>query len=320
RLLESLAEYTDLHYKAVHSTTLFTWSVLQPNEAPPIDFIKNFRLYRLSGKDQKDMDENEKTWGALLNSYQYFMTDELDLLIIQGIKRGYFGSDDFEETVKKLNAAAARNKQGDSISKAWDAYHGSFDDNETEMLDGLYNAHSKNVDVLTPSNLNSAVKVLKEFGRTEQATSLIESFVKTHASDKATFDLKRYSFREDVNDDEVEAAFNKQLTTFVDSRDPGTLLESIVVNHGWNPEDIERLQKLTVNDFYKLFKSLKVDHLHRVVAGALQFLKIQGIPEDTKTISHRAVDALKKIAKENRLNKRRVSSYGIKIEEEPPAL
>ncbi len=313
RLLEALVKYPELHFQAVHSICLFTWSILQPSEAPPIDFIKEFRRYRL--KDQKDTEDNEKKWGSLLSGYNYFHTDELDLLIIEGIKRGYFGGEEFDKTLETLGKAALRNQRSNSISKAWDKFNGSFDHNETEVLDGLYEANLENADVLTPANLNSVVEVLKEFGRDEQATKLINDFVTIHASEKEVFDLKRCSFREDVSDEEIVDAFNKQLSTFVDPRDPGKLLVDIVKNHGWNPEDIELLQKLSADDFYTLFKSRKDDELFQVVAGALQFLRIQDIPEETKDISHKAVEALKQIGKENRLNKRRVVSYGIKLDE-----
>jgi hypothetical protein len=238
-------------------------------------------------------------------------------LIIDGIKRGYFSGEEFKKVAKKSNEAAVKGKNENSIRSSWDAFHGSFNDNEKEVLDGIYNANIQNIDVLTPSNLNSAVKVLKEFDRKDQAATLITKYVETRGSEKELFDLKKYSFREDVNDEDVVAAFNQKAATFHDSRDPAMVLEDMVRNRGWNPEDIELVQKLTSDDFFNLFKSLEGDRMYRVIEGALQFLRIQGIPEDTKAISNKAIEALKRIGRENRLNKKRVGSYGVKVEDAP---
>lgn len=317
RILEILEKYPDLHFQAIHSTTLFTWSTLQPKEAPPLDFIKSFRQFHLFGDDKKNMSEEQKTWGSLLSSYNFFHVDELDLLIINGIKRGYFSGVEFDEIVAKSNEAAIRNKQENSISKAWDSYHGSFKDNEGEVLDNIYTANLGNLDVLSPANLHSAIRLLKEFERVEQATGLLDAYVKARENEKEIFDLNKHSFfRDDITDTEMIDAFNKKFATFVDARDPVQLLEDIVRNHGWNTEDIELLKKLTVDDFYNIFKQAEGDQLHRVVRGALEFLRIQGIEEETRAISLTASEALKRIGKENRLNKRRVSNYGVKIDED----
>lgn len=312
RILKILEKYPDLHFQAIHSTTLFTWSTLQPKEAPPLYFIKSFR--QLFQHDKKNMNEDQKTWGSLLSSYNFFHVDELDLLIINGIQRGYFSDVEFYEIVAKSNEAAIRKKQENSISKAWDSYHGSFKDNENEVLDKIYKANLENSDVLSPANLHSAIILLKEFGRTEQATNLLEAYVKVRENEKEIFDLNKHSFfRGDITDTDMIDAFNKKFATFVDTRDPVQLLEDLGRNQGWNTEDIELLKKLTEDDFYNIFKKAEGDQLHRVVRGALKFLNMQDIEKETREISLKASEALKLIAGENKLNKQRVGTYGINI-------
>jgi hypothetical protein len=83
---------------------------------------------------------------------------------------------------------------------------------------------------------------------------------------------------------------------------------------GWSHEDEELLDKLSTNDFYKIFKAAKGESLRRVIRAA-QYLTSRDSAESKKSgsIAERAVKALETIAKETRLNARRVASQGVKL-------
>ncbi|MDO8522046.1 MAG: hypothetical protein Q7S08_02040 [bacterium] len=315
RLEELLSEtYPDLLYQALHSTTLFGWVVYEPKVAPSLDFIKNFSpIFDLERGGDK-ITKQEKLWQTLLSAYQFFQTDEFDLVVLDGIRLGYFDVDALNKVAAKLSEKLKRDKKDGSFSKAWDLYHDSFSVGEKEVLDGIYNAAVENVDVITPTNLDGTVSFLKEFGRTKQARQLLKHYIEKRPEERDLYDLKRSAFGNMVKDPDVTKAFKEKLESFVDDRDPGQVLESIAMNRGWNPEDVEMLAKLTSNDFYGLFKEARGVHMHRIIKGALIFGSVGDASEQMKSISNNAAVALRKIGSESKLNAKRVASQGVSME------
>jgi hypothetical protein len=84
----------------------------------------------------------------------------------------------------------------------------------------------------------------------------------------------------------------------------------MIRNHGWSLEDRELIDKLTVDDLYKIFKQEKGDRL-RAVMRASMMLNADGSGKES--VAQKAIRALERIAGENRLNAKRVSAYGIQL-------
>ena len=72
------------------------------------------------------------------------------------------------------------------------------------------------------------------------------------------------------------------------------------------------LSALTADDFYTLFKTSRGEDLRRIVEATLQFGRTGSDDQATKMISEHAEQALRRIAAESALNKRRVAKFGIK--------
>lgn len=313
RLQELLGKkYPDLIKQAVHTATLFGWVKHQPQEAPTIDFLQDIsRIHGLG--DNKNASEREKTWQGLLKVYEFSNTDEFDLVILEGLQLGYFDTEKLYKVAEKSNSQIQKANQENSFNKAWDAYHDSFDDNEKAVMKGLYDSAIENSNIISPINLDSTVILLKEFGMEKQAKSLIAHYVKVRADEKELFDTRRSSVFGELKDPDLARAFKEKLASFRDKRDPGTVLSDIVTNHGWNPEDLQMISRLTEDDFYKLFKKSKGINMHRIVRGALQFKTIASASEEMILISDRATAALVKIASESQLNARRVRTHGVTV-------
>jgi hypothetical protein len=81
-----------------------------------------------------------------------------------------------------LNKGISLAHQGSSFESAWRPYHDSFDDNQKEVLDGIREAFIKNVQSVSPLNLNSTVGLFKELGRQEEAAELLKSYIDQHVA------------------------------------------------------------------------------------------------------------------------------------------
>lgn len=300
--------YPGLVFQALHSATVFAWSKYQKDgTAPPFDFLKDTsRLHGLFDEKEK-RPKAEKEWQALMAEYQYVHTDEFDLIIHEAVDSGIFDPETILKAAEKQSQGVAKSKQEQVLHEAWDMYHGSFEDNEKEVMDKMYKTHLENLGAISPTNLDSAVRALKEFDRQKEAVELIAKYIEARPDEKDLYDLRRSPFGSEVKDADLRAAFEKKLTEFTDSRDPADVLEGMVVNKGWNTEDEELVDKLSAEDFYEIFKREKGLRFHRVIRGA--FLR-------AGSAAQRALEALKNIAKENRLNAKRVAAQGINIKDE----
>jgi len=208
-----------------------------------------------------------------------------------------------------MSAGYASNQSVENFNNAWDIYHNSFKENETEMVRTISDAFIFNFKFLSPRHLDSCVRLLKELGRETEAKELIEFYMQGRAEEKEFFDLTRYTAG--IGDPDVRAALSQRFASFVDQRSPVDVLAKIGQSDGWGSEDIALLSKLTEADFEQIFRNQDSAQLTDIIRAALKFGEVQGAPDDWARISSNARKALEKIGKESRLNTLRVKKFGI---------
>lgn len=316
-LIEMLGEkYSNLRIQAIHTITLFQWAILQPKEAPKISYIKDFnRLHGLLFGNDK-LSEEEKIWQTLLQEYNFTLVDEFDLYILSSLENGYFDQDNLDKILEKISTEKLKEGRKESFSHAWDLYRDSFSANEKEVLDTMYATAKENIDILDPLNLSHIISFLKEFNHKDRAEELLYLFIKSHP-EKESYDIEGSLFTQDIKDEDMKAVFKRKYDSFTDNRDPADVLVSIVTNRGWNPGDIDLISKLEVGNFKDMFKGNTGTRLHQIIRGALQFRNIANISEKEQQISQKAEQALKEIAGESEINRRRVVMHGVTLEDAP---
>jgi len=75
------------------------------------------------------------------------------------------------------------------------------------------------------------------------------------------------------------------------------------------------LANTSVDDYYNLFKSEVGRHLSAFVTTCLRFGQFGNASDQQNEIAKRATEALRRIASESEINKRRVKMYGISLED-----
>ena len=142
---------------------------------------------RTSIRPNQPETEGESAWRSALDAYGYTRTDELDLVLIEAVRKGYF-DDEKKAAASNASAKLARNRSEGSIECAWAKFHGSFADDKDEVLDGIFDAFMKNVEFINASTLNGTFSVFTQLGRYDQARAMLDLYVKSH-EDRAAFDL-----------------------------------------------------------------------------------------------------------------------------------
>jgi hypothetical protein len=292
--------------QAVRSLTLLGWSVYS-KDAPTLDYLREQRAKHVFGLGGgEEVSEQVKEWNALLDGIGFTTLDEFDLVLLNGIERGYFDEPQITALAAKRAETIKASQAGDSFDAAWRLYADSFDDNEMELARQIGIAVRKNVAFVSPLNLNAAVRLLKDLDRPLEASEMLNQYITQRKDGRAFFDLSIYPFAGDITDPDVKAAFEKRYLEFSDDRAPADVLLSIARTRAYAHADIAVLSKLTADEFQALFKAQKGADRARLIHAAIQLDRMTGAGDDAKTIAGVAKAALKKIAGENALNRRRV--------------
>jgi hypothetical protein len=313
-----LKAYDEQVFKqAAQSLALFGWSIYEPSKAPPIEYLKKRNSAQYLGmRGQEEVPGAEAAWNALLDDYHFTNMDEFDLVLLEGMRDGYFDAGALDKTAVEVDKTIKATKLDNSFKAAWGLFHDSFENNESEVLDAIYAAFVKNVRNISPINLSGTVSLFKELGKPAQAAELIKYYIENHGGDPKAFDLENFPFRENVTDPDVVSALNAKSASFKDERDPTETLLGVAT--GWSEEDLVFLSELPVDEYYAIFKKSDATTLRKIINASLQFDRIGNATEPMREISKRAKEALRRIGRESQLNARRVAKYGVKVDDSTP--
>ena len=202
-------------------------------------------------------------------------------------------------------------KSEGSFSKAWRLYHDTFNDNQDEVINGIYESFKVNCKYITPTNLNGTVSLFRELGENDKASEIIGIYIENRKDETVLFNMAENDFFGDIRDQEVIDRFNEIYNKSITTENAKQVLYRIKGNNGWGPSDEVVLANTSVDEYYDLFKSETGRDLSSLVTTCLKF---GNSSEQQKEIVNRTTQALKKIASESEINKRRVKKFGVNVE------
>ena len=211
RLLEpALSKYEkEVLHQALHSLVLFALShYVKGEQIPPPEYIKDIG-YAMFGLGGDEVSEQEKLWKSLLADYGYQTTDEFDLVIARTLETGYLDESTLTAHAQTLNERMIAQKSDTSFTEAWNRYHDSFNTDDNEVLQELFDSFKKNAKYIAPINLNGTVKLFRELNRDDEANELIEHYINARRHEAKIFDLERHAFRNNIDDKIIVDRFNK---------------------------------------------------------------------------------------------------------------
>ncbi|WP_315766671.1 MULTISPECIES: P-loop NTPase fold protein [unclassified Bradyrhizobium] len=294
----------------IGSIALFCWSHDQPEEAPPMEYLESKTQEMFGLEKREDMSAAEAGWSALLESYGYSWTDELDVELIRGIRDGYFDPEQIKKKAKVLHEKVVATKADGSFESAWRRYHDSFAGDQVQVLDEIHASFMKNIQYITPLNLSGTVSLFKELGRPEQAKEMLDHYMAERNEDRAFFDLDDDPFGGNIQDPDIRAAFKEKFDRLEERRDIPAMLRG----SDWDQETIAALATLPVEEYLKAFKASSGAELRKMLSNAFQFDRIVNASDAMREIASRARQALQQIGAESAINARRVSRYGVKVD------
>ena len=304
-------------YQSLRTLCLYVWCRYSSDDvSPSYEHVKNqndFTKWLMMREKDRYSEEKDAKWRATLENYGYYLNNlvELDPEISRLIEVGYIKDhNEFNKAAKKVHEKAVAMKGDKSFTEAWEIYHHSFKKNGDEVAEKLFNALKKHAKYVIPINLQGTVSVLRGLDRDDWANEAIDYYVEQRKTETGLFNLDS-PFSENITDRKIIERFNEIFASTTVEHDIDEVVRRLANKDGWLQEDVQVLAAATVDDYYKLFKSIDGDYLSKYVDSCLQFGRFSNHSAQEKKIHDKATSALKRIAGESKINKLRLERFGI---------
>ncbi|MFZ2104504.1 MAG: hypothetical protein WAV18_03825 [Roseiarcus sp.] len=307
--------------RAISSLCLACWCRDEPEEAPPFDSLEaeaqdSFAASWAKFTNSTDDSPEPPAWKSRLAAYDHPWSGDFDLVLIEGVRRGWFDDEKLAAEARKLTDKLANDRAAGSFEDAWRRYHDSFDADQEEVLDGIRDAFHRGVNYVSPMNVSGTVALFKKLARAGEATEMIARYVEARRDERKLFDLDDYAFGSYVVEPEVREAFAR---VAAEPRETPGFAELLAgAKEDLSAERMEALAAAATQDYVVAFKTHRGPELRRLIANALQFFRIVNATAAMHAVAEKARVALRKIGAESPINALRVANLGILVEETAP--
>jgi hypothetical protein len=290
---------------AVAIITLFGWSHLQPELAPPIDYLKRVNTY----SSRKDDEELDLKWRDLLMKFKYAHASEFDLALLKGVQDGYFEKADIDRHATALDRAEAIARAEKEMRDTWTYYHYSFTTSQEEFLGKMFDFFARNAEYVSIGDMVSIVRVFKDLSD-ERWKDILETYVSVNAHDPQAFNMELLELGGSEVPDEVRERIAKALKAQKPSLSPDDILRSLYVD-GFNPEFYEPASQLSVDLYERFIRTQDREDVKKLLFSLRQYLRTGGLAAEPHLIMDKAGQALRNVAKDSEFNRRRALMSGL---------
>lgn len=295
--------------EVAHSLTLYCWShyaFSSDGDVPSLEYIGNMKNIYMH--DEKEGGQ-KKRWLNTLLKYGYKKTNGLDEVLIDMVKHGYIDMNSFQKQVSLRNDEVIRDSKRGSLFEAWQYFYNSFDDNQSQVVDKLYQAVVDGMEYVTPSDLDSVIGLYRDFDENNKASELIDKFI-TYANDALKEYVQSiYMNVHPVKDAELQSKIKDYSITLNLDGSIKDVLIKLSGQNGWSDRHEEILDGASEDDYIHLFKSVILEGGDSIIATALKFGSYSNGSDRMNRIGEKARNALIRIGNESAINKIRVRRY-----------
>lgn len=300
---------------ATHAAFI-TWSHFMRTEALPYEFVKS-RLHESSWSSitNDNISDNEKRYREISQKIK-IRPSIFSNFIIEYLEKGYIEIDKLQIQTQDLQLKTAQNNAHLELNSVWNLYTDSFADNKLELLKQFEETLHKHIDKIQISEFSSALEMIHELGG--DAEQLMNDYISIHSSILKHPKPEEFLFVARVRfqpfKDKINALSSASAKFNIDE-----ISERIATTRGWNEGDIEFLSSLSVEDIHAWMIANPQNMVAKIRSGLLFFRNLGSNSDEDrmkfKKISENTIDALRLIASQNDLNKRRVANlYSVSIE------
>ena len=258
-----------LREQVINSATVLGWYYFsRTQETIPWGFVKSFKSSTLVMKrstqiafgnqeilteKEKQQQELEDDYAALLNGFGYHDTGPLEMILVEVLEKGILSPERFDEVISELSERVEDAKAQNEYGQAWEAYHSTFEDNSEEFSNMLVKCFEQYVSHYRPQELGGAVTILRELGYREKAEKISDIFFGFHKSFPASYSSTSM-FLEGLPLD-IKEEVEKRANQLFLSKKAIEILHDILHQSSFNPFELDILKGLDEDEWYDLFKN-----------------------------------------------------------------
>lgn len=323
----------DIHHEAIRHLVLFTWCFYAKGvDVPSLEYVFNVfpkrhfddelqhpKEHEIHTAKEKGKEEDIRRRVEQIESYNhlnqilerngYIEPTNFNQLIAQGIAAGYFDSPEWDAAIEERVQYYSYSSFNQDYKKVLNLYRYGFDDNSDELIEKFYAVIADNLEAVDINRLHTAVTILRELGKSSKADELIDKYITYYSKpeDIERFDMNEINYFGRITDEILHNKFIAHYKTLIGEGDPLEIFAKLSESH--YPDNKERviLNSLSIDDFIKYFKQLKDYEGAVAIRRCLELDKNFGVDESNTSIGERATQALKIIAHESELNKKRIA-------------
>lgn len=262
--------------------------------------------------DELDIKRIAREKSIYLDEYGFGRCDEFDAIIIDLVKKGYADDDTLKTLVDELEKKIKHEADIALLGQAWDLFHASFSNNDTEVLEAFELAISKALRYFNINDLDSVAAIYFDLGREDFIRPVIDSYF------SEVLPVQEVKQKDDVFQWPRNEYVSRKLEEYFDSLTiKGSLNElvPVVVQSSSFPDgDLRRsIAQKTDDEFYAYFSSLNGKEFTRCARVLLKCGEVQSHDKDVNdeyiAIFLKSYNALLKLSALTPLNGIRMSKF-----------
>lgn len=315
-LLPPLRKYDDqVLIRALHALVLLTWCYYdQSGAAPDYGFVINRTSTFSDPEEDLTLSTQRQGWCAILRRYDDFVMTDFDVQIAGLVENGYYNESCLMKEAQLFDEKIKATRSEDSFQQAWHKFHDSFDDDTQDVVDCLAQSFKNDAKYISLANLDGSVRLLRHLGREKLASGIIDLYLEKHRDKLLPLAFAAAVSDGQIKDAEVIEKFKRQLDALKVRKSLKELCDLLLEDENGRDEEEQLMARIPVQDYIRLFKTERGAQLSRYIDLCLKYGRLGGINDTRKQICDNAVEALKEIGGESRLNASRVRRFGIIVD------
>ncbi|MDR8397481.1 MULTISPECIES: P-loop NTPase fold protein [Paraburkholderia] len=272
---------------------------------PTTEEVKIYNWYSTAMGVSKDTIEEE--WREKLHGCGFLSCDEFDAEVLTVLRNGYAHGSELVKYARALDEVDDRARLDGIFEGVWKTFHYRIDGTAQELMRAFVNAVEVAATVITPLNLNSTVRLLRDLGFSAEADGVVDRYVALNSGRPGLFKIDDSAFGKDIDDEYLKRRFAEVLTEEEGPLDLAAAMELMIEENSWNNRIETALLKATEDDFIALLKDSQGAAMRTLIDRTYRAAEYRGAI--TAPIAVTMTAALDKIASESDLNGIRISRW-----------
>lgn len=301
--------------KLIKSLCLFCYcQYIVGDHIPTLDFLieKGKDLPKLFSSNDSGIN-NIKEQKEFLHKYLFYGMTNLDFIMAQGVKTGFFNEQELIAEVQNVNAQLIKDKKKEASYNIWDSLSDGFNDNEQQVIEDLKSGYFQYKQCMSINDIDYIISIFRQIQQNALAEEIMNDYIHYLSVNKIIINSDNCYYFNQLKDGQFKEAIEALNNKLKPEISLVQAIEHMRYNNSWSSEHEDALASGTIEEYYTFFKSLKRGQIDKYYRGLSIFISSRNSKDSYRVISEKVHFALQKIAKESRLNEIRVKRLGIDI-------